>query len=50
MNRDRTPLPIDTDGNGSRLATLTYDVADAPMLIHALAIGANTVINQIDRA
>lgn len=44
MSRSRTPLPIDADGNGTRLATFIYDLADAPMLIHALAIGANTVM------
>lgn len=44
MSRDLTPLPIDESGNGSRLRTMTYDVSDAPMLMHAMSLGAGTAL------
>lgn len=42
MKRDLTPLPLDASGNGTRLRTMTYDAADAPMLAYAMSLAAST--------
>ena len=44
MKRDRSPLPIRTEGNGANLRTLTFDFADAPMLFAGMRLAANTVM------
>jgi len=42
--RDMSELPLDKNGNGDRIRTLEYDIADAPMLAHAMMIAANTAM------
>jgi len=42
--KQEEPLPIDRQGNGSNIHTLEFDIADAPMLAHAVLIGRNTVM------
>lgn len=41
MSRDMTPLPVNSEGNGANLRTLTFDIADAPMLFAAMMIAGN---------
>lgn len=44
-------LPVDKDGNGARLRTLTFDEADALMLANAMLIASNTaMMGQADKA
>lgn len=40
----REECPLDTEGNGTRIRTLEYDIADAPMLRHAMIIASNTAL------
>lgn len=42
MNKE--PLPVDKQGNGSRIKTLEFDEADAYMLMRALSIAVNTAM------
>ncbi len=42
MALDITPLPVDETGNGSRLERVTFDRADALVMVHALAIATTT--------
>lgn len=44
MKNKLEPLPLKSEGNGSNIAQISVDKADIPMLVHALAIGANTVM------
>lgn len=44
MRKGLIPLPITTEGNGSNIIQLSIDKADIPMLVHALSIGASTVM------
>lgn len=44
MTVKREPLPINRKGNGSNIQTIEFDIADAPMLASAIAIGRNTVL------
>lgn len=44
MPKKLEELPIDTAGNGQRMRTMTFDIADAAMLYSAMQIGANTVM------
>lgn len=44
MPDDRSPLPIDTSGNGARLRTIEFDEADAFMLARAMMIASNTAL------
>ncbi len=44
MVSDRSPLPLDDAGNGSRLRTITIDEADAYMLARAMMIASNTAM------
>lgn len=41
MARDIPELPVDESGNGERLGTLRFDLADAPVLMHALMVQGN---------
>jgi len=43
MGKNLESLPIDENGNGERLRTLTFDIADAAMLYHAAMIATTTV-------
>lgn len=38
------PLPLDEEGNGARLRTLTFDSADAYMLARAMMLASNTAM------
>ena len=40
----RDPLPIDEQGNGSRIRTMAFDEADAPMLMRAMSLAAATAL------
>ena len=42
--RDKSEHPIDETGNGERLRTLTFDIADAAMLMSAAMIGGNSIM------
>ncbi|MBS7671674.1 hypothetical protein [Croceicoccus gelatinilyticus] len=44
MRPRREELPLEAEGNGERLRQIEFDQADAPMLLHALIIGANTAL------
>ena len=44
MSRQDAPLPLDADGNGRRLATMQFDVADAYMMSRAMLIAANAAM------
>jgi hypothetical protein len=41
---DLTPLPLDQSGNRSRIRTLEFDEADAPMLRMALSVAVATAM------
>lgn len=43
MGKNLEPVPINENGNGERLRTLTFDIADAAMLYHAAMIAVTTV-------
>lgn len=44
MGRDIREVPIDDSGNGGRIETLRFDIADAAVLMHAVMIAGNVAM------
>ena len=40
----REEITLDTEGNGERIRSLEFDIADAPMLRHAMSIAVATAM------
>ncbi len=44
MSFKKDECALDAEGNGARIHTLEYDIADAPMLRHAMSIAVATAM------